>query len=203
MEISVDHRSRIAEGPPAPDARASECFAMTRRLILMRHARQGGTAATDHDRPLVREGQLQARRVGRRLARLGPIPDRVLASTALRCRETWAEMSTELPATIRLDLEPTLYNATADQLLDAIAAVDETVGTLLLLAHNPGISLLALGLAGTREAERDRLLRGFTPATVAIFEVADAWSTVSPRTVRLQSFMGPDEAEGSDAATGS
>jgi phosphohistidine phosphatase len=174
---------------------------MARRLILMRHARQGGMAATDHDRRLTREGHLQARRVGRRLASLGPIPDRVLASTALRCRETWSDMAVALPTTIDLELEADLYNATAERLLDAIAAVDEAVGTLLVLAHNPGISLLALGLAGSREAERDRLLRGFSPATTAVFEVADAWATLSPRTARLQSFAGPDEADDTDAST--
>jgi phosphohistidine phosphatase len=166
---------------------------MTRRLILMRHAQQGGAAENDHGRRLTLEGHQQAHRVGARLARIGPIPERVLSSTALRCRETWAEMAASLPDTIGLDFESGLYNASANELLDAVAAVDEATDRLLLLAHNPGMSLLALELAGSRESERAQLSRGFSPACVAIFAVTGAWSTLSPRTVRLDAFLTPGE----------
>ena len=171
---------------------------MARRLILMRHAQQGGRAETDHARRLTAEGHQQAHRVGERLARFGPLPDQVLCSTAQRCRETWMDVSSALPGSIPVTFEAGLYNASADQLLDAIATVDEATERLLVLAHNPGISLLALGLAGARDDERKRLEREFSPSTTAIFSVEGEWSTLSPRTTRLQSFLSAEDDGASD-----
>ena len=158
----------------------------------MRHARQSGLAATDHERPLTDEGHDQAHTVGARLAAADLRPDRVKTSTALRCRETLSGIEAALGRSLATDLEPELYNASPDQILSVLAGTDETADTVLVVAHNPGISLCALALAGGREAERERLQRGFSPATIAVFEVEGAWSTVAARNVRLQRFEAPD-----------
>ena len=165
---------------------------MPRSLILMRHAKQSGRATSDHERPLTDAGREQAHAVGRRLAESGVLPDRVLSSTALRCRETWAGVEAALPGRLPIDFEETLYNASADQLFQEIAGIPDDVNSLLVLAHNPGISMLALALAGNRDAEIDRLREGFSPATIARFDVEDSWSDVSPRNVRLRAFERPE-----------
>ncbi len=164
---------------------------MVRRLILMRHARQSGLAATDHERPLTDEGHDQAHSVGTRLADAGLVPDRALSSTALRCRETLADVEAAIGNTIPTDFEPELYNAAPDEILSVLAGAEESAETLLLLAHNPGISLCALALAGGRESEREQLQRGFTPATIAVFGVDGPWSTIAARNVRLLRFEAP------------
>ena len=94
---------------------------MSRSLILMRHARQSGVAARDHDRPLTDEGREQAFRVGARLAEIGDVPSRALSSTALRCRETMEALTAGIGRPIEADFEPNLYNASAHELLDALA----------------------------------------------------------------------------------
>lgn len=160
----------------------------------MRHARQSGLAATDHERPLTAEGKDQAHRVGRRLAAADLVPDRVVSSTALRCRETWAGVEAALGRTVPADFDAALYNAAPDEILSVLAGVDETGETVLLLAHNPGISLCALTLAGAREAERETLQGGFSPATIAVFAVDGPWSAVSPSSVRLLRFEAPGAA---------
>ena len=192
---------------------------MPRTLILMRHAKQSGLSMADHERPLTEEGHEQAHSVGRRLAESGLLPDQVLSSTALRCRETWAGVSAALsparspafsparspehspvrppPAVaaassaMLVDFDEALYNASAAQLLDGIAGIPDEVNVLFVLAHNPGISMLALALAGNREAELEQLREGFSPATTARFEITSPWSTLSSRTSRLQSFERP------------
>jgi phosphohistidine phosphatase len=168
---------------------------MPRRLILMRHAKQSGLAVRDHDRPLTDEGLDDAYRVGLRLADLEFNPERVLSSTALRCQQTWEAVSTGLgpaaPPPTCVDFEATLYNAASQDLLEALADIDDEVETLLLLAHNPGMSMLGLELGGNDPSDLEELRRGFTPATIACFEIDGRWSTVSARTARLLRFELP------------
>ena len=161
---------------------------MSRTLILMRHARQSALAASDHERPLTDEGRDAAHRVGATLLREGLVPDQALSSTALRCRQTWECVSAAFEAPREATFEAGLYNATAAGLLDGLATIGEDGDTLLLLAHNPGISVLAIELAGSDEAALERLRAGFTPATTARFEIDGPWSTVSPRSARFLRF---------------
>lgn len=161
---------------------------MPRTLILMRHARQSALAASDHDRPLTDEGRDAAHRVGETLRDEGLPPDHALSSTALRCRQTWACLSAALDEPSAATFEPSLYNATATGLLDGLSLVDETVDTLLLLAHNPGISVLAIELAGSDQNALSKLRSGFTPASTARFQVEGPWSTVSARHTRFLRF---------------
>lgn len=167
---------------------------MSRSLILMRHAKQSALAARDHDRPLTDTGRDDARRVGVRLAGIGPIPELVLSSTALRCRETCQALSTGLGEALEVDFEPRLYNASSRGLLNAITGVDDAIERLLLLAHNPGISMLGLELGEMSEADHAALRAGFTPATIACFEIEGTWSTVSAQTARLLRFEPPPRA---------
>ena len=177
----------------------------TRRLILMRHASAGsGGGASgspdggpdgdgDRARPLTRIGLLEARRVGERLQEQGPVPDRVLCSVARRCRETWEEVSRAFEEEIAVDFQDRLYNASDRVLLEAIAEVDDA-DTLLVLAHNPGISLLARELDDESGDAIEGLRQGFTPASTACFEVEGPWSAVSRRTLRLLRFERPSQA---------
>lgn len=161
---------------------------MPRTLILMRHARQSTLAARDHDRPLTDAGRDDARRVGETLAREEAWPDLALSSTAQRCRETWLAVSSAFPGPVEARFEPDLYNASSRELLSVLAAADEEAGCVLLLAHNPGISVLALELAGSDDRAAASLRAGFSPATTARFEIEGAWSAVAPRTARFLRF---------------
>ena len=161
---------------------------MPRTLILMRHARQSTLAASDHERPLTDEGRDAAHRVGERLLREGLVPDHAVSSTALRCRQTWECVSAAFEGPREATFEATLYNATSDGLLDGLAIVDDAAETVLVLAHNPGISVLAIELAGHDEAALERLRGGFSPGSTARFEIEGAWSTVSPRSARFLRF---------------
>lgn len=165
-----------------------------RRLILMRHAKAAAGTGRDIDRPLTRGGRDDARFVGECLRLEGPIPDRVLCSTATRCRETWqavaAGLSEGTAPEFDVAFEPDLYDATAAALLHAIQS-ESDAPSVLVVAHNPGISLLALELV-RRDPESAALLReGFSPATVAVFGVDGPWDALSPETVHLLRFDRP------------
>lgn len=161
---------------------------MSRTLILMRHANQSTLAERDHERPLTEAGRDAAQRVGARLLAEGVVPDLALSSTALRCRQTWQGVREALGRPGEETFDESLYNASPQTLLEGVAGVAESVECLLLIAHNPGISMLALELAGTDEAAQESLRGGFTPGSTARFSVEREWAAVSPRTTRFLHF---------------
>jgi phosphohistidine phosphatase len=157
------------------------------RLIIMRHATAENVSSSDHARALTSSGETEAQAVGRSLRAYALNPDLVLCSTAVRCRETWRNVSAELGGSPDVDYEDTLYNGSARQLLHCLAGVVDAK-TVLLLAHNPGVSVLALELAQGDEANVARLRSGFSPATIAEFDFEGAWSTLSSASAQLRRF---------------
>lgn len=119
-------------------------------LALVRHAKSdwGDPSLDDHDRPLNDRGVRDAPRMARRLADAwaadGLRPDLILASTALRARTTAEAFGAELGVAVSLD--PELYGAPAGALLAAAAA--SGARTVVVVAHDPGMSVLAGRLSG-------------------------------------------------------
>jgi phosphohistidine phosphatase len=148
-----------------------------RRLILMRHAKaeKGSPSGGDHDRPLAERGLSDAARVGRALAAKGLRPDLALVSDSARTRETWdAVVDAHAGAwgDVELRIERGLYNASSDEIADAVAAVAEQAETVLVIAHNPGVHDAAvdyLGRCAPSPAVRDRLAARFPTGAAALF----------------------------------
>ncbi|MFO0689699.1 MAG: histidine phosphatase family protein [Myxococcota bacterium] len=165
------------------------------RWILMRHATAANGSGRDFDRPLTRRGLDEAHRVGERLRAQGTRPDRVITSSARRCVETWQALASGLGEDAGAFAGPGpdvghengLYNASARDLLAAIREVGDA-DTLLVLAHNPGISVLALELDRGRPQDESVLRHGFAPASVAIFEVEGPWSALVAGATQLLHF---------------
>ena len=151
-----------------------------KRLILMRHAKTEGRAASgeDMDRALTPEGRTAAASVAHALAAAGLIPDVALVSPAVRARQTFEALAAVIPD-VKLQTEPDLYDAPVDVLRDAAARAD--ADTVVMVAHNPGVGGLALSLMQACVAagveERAALEQGFPPATAAAFEADDIAGT--------------------------
>lgn len=137
-------------------------------LILVRHAKAERDSPTgeDFDRALSARGFEDARRMGSRLAQAGQAPDRALVSSARRTLQTWEALAPEFPlAQARPSRD--LYNAEAETLLAGAEAAGEGAGTVMVVAHNPGLRRLAETLAGPEAA---RLAEGFPTAAAAVFD---------------------------------
>jgi phosphohistidine phosphatase len=158
-----------------------------RQLIIMRHATANPGGGRDHDRTLTPAGQDEARQVGLSLRSQGPIPERVLCSSAVRCRETWQALSAGLGSIAAVDFERDLYNASPESLLHCLAGIADEQ-SVLILAHNPGVSVLALELVRGNEESVTRLRAGFAPAAIACFEIEGPWSMISSASARLTRF---------------
>src|SRR5216684_3200154 len=129
---------------------------MTRRLVLLRHAKSAWPDLPDHERPLAKRGQRDAPATGRWLREAGLVPDRVLCSTARRTRETWQlmvpELGTEPP---RVTYEDQVYAARRETLPDLARQTEPDACSMLIIGHNPGIRELVLMLAAEPDGDTD------------------------------------------------
>jgi phosphohistidine phosphatase len=120
-----------------------------RQLLLLRHAHAENAVpgSADFDRPLSPRGRAEALEAAHciRAARLHC--DELLVSPATRTRQTAAILAGELECAARTRYERDLYLADASMLLQIIAGADASAVTVLVVAHNPGISELAQHLA--------------------------------------------------------
>jgi phosphohistidine phosphatase len=173
-----------------------------RQLLLLRHAKSSWDDASmpDRDRPLNPRGRRAAAVMREAMRDLGLAPDVVLVSTARRTIETLEVLEPwdETPLVEPMD---SLYLADPIQLQAALHGVAETVRSVLLIGHNPGMHDLALNLVGPRAmragGENERALAaGFPTGALAEFVVAGAWSDLREGGGRLVRFLTPRMLEG-------
>jgi phosphohistidine phosphatase len=126
---------------------------MARQLWLLRHGdAEPHGSREDSERRLTQRGEQQARAAGVALARLGVRFEAVLYSPKVRAVQTaelaaqaWGEDEREA-----MRVEPGLAGRfDAAQALDALASVPAE-GRLLLVGHEPDLSMLVAALTGAR-----------------------------------------------------
>lgn len=121
-----------------------------RRLILMRHAKSdwGDKSLSDHDRPLNRRGMEDTPLMAQWMEENDLLPDQILCSSAERTRETVELMLQAWSANPDWSMVESLYLATPDTIVSTIRSGFSGAETLMVVAHNPGITYLASMLAG-------------------------------------------------------
>ncbi|MEA2745070.1 MAG: phosphohistidine phosphatase [Acetobacteraceae bacterium] len=168
-----------------------------RQLLLLRHAKSSADDATiaDRDRPLNPRGRRSAVAMRNAMRDLGLTPDVVLVSTARRTMETLEALEPweDTPLVEPMD---SLYLANPIQLTAALHGVAETVRSVLVIGHNPGLHDLALILAGTRAmaggGDNERALAaGFPTGALAEFVVAGSWWDLREGGGKLVRFLTP------------
>jgi phosphohistidine phosphatase len=128
------------------------------------------------------------------IEQIGPRPDLILCSTAMRTRQTLAPLAARLsPPNPPISLERALYLASEDVLLAHLQSVPDDVATVLLIGHNDGMWRLAEGLAGSGPKEAMAALRQkFPTGGLATFRVPDQpWRKLEMGSGRLLAFVRP------------
>ena len=110
------------------------------RIFILRHAKAGEHTTNDHDRPLTEVGHRQAHVLGEWFRNQNIHFDAVLSSSSLRTVETVESLGLSIGYTI----VPRLYSAPAHVIESVIRESGIESGTLLIVAHNPGVSDVVL-----------------------------------------------------------
>jgi phosphohistidine phosphatase len=147
-----------------------------RSLVLLRHAKAAHSSGVpDIDRPLTARGHADAGAAGAWLASLGAVPDLVLCSPSRRTRETWHAVSIALGAEPPVQYEQEIYEGACPELLKLINAVGPAATTVLMIGHNPSMSMLS-ALLDPASAAPDGLRTG----GLAVHRVDGEWGDCGP-----------------------
>ena len=124
-------------------------------LLLMRHGKSSWKDETlaDFDRPLKKRGRKDLPKMAELMREEGLIPDYVLSSSALRCRQTMDILLEEL----KLDADITqysdrLYKSELEDHLAVVATLSDDYNKVLIIGHNPTLEAFLQTLTGKIEA---------------------------------------------------
>ncbi len=162
-----------------------------RTLLLLRHAKSDyPDGVVDHDRPLAPRGIREAGRAGDWIRANVADVDAVLCSTATRTRQTLAR--TGIDADVGYDHD--LYDTTPGTVIRLINGVTDDVHTLLVVGHEPTMSMLALGLAdpdGSDAGATERIGIKYPTSSIAVLRTAQPWHRLEPHSASLIAFHVP------------
>lgn len=165
-----------------------------RRLILLRHAKSAWPdGVADRERPLAERGRKAAPVIGAYMAREKLIPDLALVSPARRAQETWKLVRDALPKKVAERGAPSVYEVSADRIVDVIRTVEPGIRTLLVVGHNPGVENAASLLVADGDADAmGRMKEKFPTAGLAVIDFdVDGWDEVAAGSGYLERFVAP------------
>jgi phosphohistidine phosphatase len=161
-----------------------------RRLYLLRHAKSSWkeSGIPDHDRPLAGRGRRAAKAMAAHLQAERVRPELVLCSSATRARQTFERV--EPLGAREVHIERELYGADAATLLARLRDVPAGVGSVMVIAHNPGLEDLTRVLA----RQHDELGEKFPTGALATLSFGDReWASLERGTAELVDFVRPRE----------
>jgi phosphohistidine phosphatase len=164
------------------------------RLVLLRHAKSAWPfGVPDHERPLAGKGRRNAQAAGQWFVSEGPRPDLVVVSDATRTQQTWDVVRGSFEVPPAAELEPRIYAASVEDVLEVIRETAPDVFTLCVVGHEPAMSETTLRLAGpdSEQAALDAVAGKFPTSAVAVLSMTCSWADLKPGSARLESFTVP------------
>ena len=163
-------------------------YLFVKRLHILRHAKSSwdDSSLADHERPLAPRGEKAVLRIAEHVESEGIAPDLVLCSTALRTRQTLAALLPVLAGDVEIRLEDVLYGAGIHEVVARLQAIDDSVGSALVIGHNPALHELALALTG-----RGDMLEHFPTGALASLALTSSWADLAEGGAALQGFFVP------------
>lgn len=157
-------------------------------LLILRHAKSSWDIPdiSDFDRPLNDRGRTTAPYMGRLIADRGLVPEMIISSPARRAADT-AKLAAEA---MGLKGEPAyderIYEASPQALRQVAAEVDDTLESILLVGHNPGIEGFIRFLSGKDES--------VPTAALAVLRLdIDRWENIAQASAALVDLIRPKE----------
>ena len=167
---------------------------MAHTLLLIRHAKAVGEAASDAERPLSPRGIRDAHVAAQWLADHDLVPDLVLVSPARRARQTWEEIGARLAVEPAISIDARIYENTLESLLDVLGEAGDEQRCVALVGHNPSMHALAETLAAASDQDNDvtaRLAESFPTCAIAVFDTEVDGSRFAPDAATPRLFVVP------------
>lgn len=159
-------------------------MAVSRLLYLLRHgeAKPGIGPLGDLKRPLSEAGELHINQLSKVLESRKITFDLILVSPAVRTSQTAKILSKSVSSKEILVLDE-IYDAELNDLVKILNDIDSGVQNLLLVGHNPSLSLLVSYLTGIGSLS-------LNPGMMAIIEiVSDEWKQMGKDTGILKEVI--------------
>jgi phosphohistidine phosphatase len=168
-------------------------------LGVMRHAKSdwGQPGLADFDRPLNKRGRKAAEGVGRELNDRRVGFDRVIASPAVRVRETLERLQSGYGETLPVEFETRIYDASLATLFELVRTMPASIHAPLLIGHNPGLHQLVVALTSPDDSGlREKVEENLPTGALALIEFpAVRWDEVSKASGRMIELILPRQLE--------
>lgn len=120
-------------------------------LYLVRHAKSSwdDLSLEDAKRPLNERGMRDAPRMAKRLKEKEVVIDQMMSSHAVRALATCKNFSYVLKyPEENIMVRPSLYHASEDGMLQEVHQLNDTLDTVMIVGHNPGLTDFVNSLTG-------------------------------------------------------
>lgn len=164
---------------------------MAKDLFLIRHAEADADNfdIKDIERPLTPDGEIMASKVGRYFKNSGLQPQAIIASPAMRTRQTSGFLVEQIdfdPKKIQINED--LYEASTRILLKAINELPGSMDRVIIVAHNPAVSYLSEYLTG-------EIIGNVSPAGIVHLKYEGEWAEFSQNSIELVHYTTPKEID--------
>jgi phosphohistidine phosphatase len=164
-------------------------------VVLLRHGKSSWSDSTlaDVDRPLAPRGERASRKLAKYIRRQRIQPALVLCSPSRRTRQTLEAVEASLGKRCAVKVVPELYGASEHELLEQLRALPDSIRSVMLIGHNPGLHNLALVLA-SRGADLLQLGEKFPTGALATLVVrSEGWTALGPGAAELVDYVVPKQ----------
>ena len=155
-------------------------------LELGRMCDQGRLAVYFVNYHIYQMDQVKAKKMAQKLASKNVKADLIVASPAVRTVQTAEIFAEELGYRKNVMYNDVLYMAYVNELIETITYTFDTVDSMVLVAHNPSLTALAVSLVGFKE----KILPG---GIVEVEFNCNSWIDISKENASLVSYEYPDK----------
>ncbi|MEJ2053910.1 MAG: histidine phosphatase family protein [Calditrichaceae bacterium] len=157
-------------------------------LLLVRHAKSSWQypGLTDFERPLNKRGHRDAPFMGELLLKRNAVPDLIISSPATRAITTARYFAENMKYSLeKIRTDERLYDASVNDITKVIYETDNTVESLMIVSHNPGLTETADRLSG-------KIFENIvTSAVMAIQFDAESWDKINSKNADVEFYEYP------------
>jgi len=168
----------------------------SKTIYLARHAKSSwdSNATTDFDRPLSDRGLRDVEKIGRFLIENAWNPSVIIASPALRAKQTCGVYCRYLDfSDDAVQWNADFYAAYTVTLLQSLTSLPETTDSVMLIGHNPSMEDLLIHLCGDATTTKHRQKNGklFTTGNIAKISLQSTWKDLVMSDAKLLDILRP------------